>query len=152
MEFQLIPSVGLGIIFTTTLPSTLAPLEEKDVAVATAMYSFIRSFGLVWGVTMAGIVFNGQVNVFLNLVSNDRLRNLLRNGAAYAFAASKGGLHTIKDQDSLVQVIQVYVKALRVFWLVAMAVSLLGLICIPFEKCLELKQDHTTEYGLEEKS
>ncbi|PSN67348.1 MFS general substrate transporter [Corynespora cassiicola Philippines] len=146
--FQVIPSMGLAIILTITLPSTLAPLDEADVAVATAVYSFVRSFGLVWGVTMAGIVFNGQVNAYLGIVKDGKIRGLLKDGAAYAFAASGEGLKALKDPESLAQVMQVYVKALRVVWLVAMAVSLLGFICVPIERSLELKKDHTTEYGL----
>ncbi|KAK0658894.1 hypothetical protein QBC41DRAFT_331823 [Cercophora samala] len=63
--FQILASAGTALIFTATLPLTLAPVRGKKVAVATGTYSFVRSFGLVWGVTMASIVFNGQSNTRL---------------------------------------------------------------------------------------
>jgi MFS family permease len=72
--FQVIPSAGIAVIYTATLPSTLADLKEDDVAVATATYSFVRSFGFVWGITMSGIILNGQVNAHLGLVQDERLR------------------------------------------------------------------------------
>lgn len=148
--FQIIPSAGIAFIYTSTMPSTLAALKEEDVATATATYSFVRSFGLLWGVTMAGIIFNGQVDARLGLVQDEGLREALKNGAAYAFAAREGGLKGLGDGESVKQIIEVYVKALRVLWLVAMAVAILGLVCVPVERSLELKTTHTTDYGLEE--
>lgn len=147
--FQIIPSAGIAIIYTSTMPSTLAALKEEDVATATATYSFVRSFGLLWGVTIAGIVFNSQVNARLGIVQDEQLRAVLKNGAAYAFAASDSGLRNLTG-ESLRQIIDVYVKALRVLWLVAMAIGLLGLMCVPTERALELKRTHETDFGLEE--
>lgn len=147
--FQIIPSAGIAIIYTSTMPSTLVALKEEDVATATATYSFVRSFGLLWGVTIAGIVFNSQVNARLSIVQDEQLRAVLKNGAAYAFAASDSGLRNLTG-ESLRQIIDVYVKALRVLWLVAMAIGLLGLMCVPTERALELKRTHETDFGLEE--
>ncbi|KAF2184591.1 MFS general substrate transporter [Zopfia rhizophila CBS 207.26] len=136
--FHIIPSAGIALVYTAALPSTLAPLEEEDVAVATAAYSFIRSFGFVWGLTLAGIVFNGQVDACLGFVGDEGAE-----GGAEGESEGWGG--------SLRQAIEVYVRALRVAWLVAMAVALLGFVCVPLERWLELKKDHTTKYGLKEK-
>ncbi|KAF2873254.1 major facilitator superfamily domain-containing protein [Massariosphaeria phaeospora] len=149
--FQIFPSAGIALIYTATLPSTLAALEEKDVAVATATCSFLRTFGFSWGVAMAGIVFNAHVDARLGTVSDEGLREALRNGAAYAFAGNEGGLRDPKDPIAVKQVLGVYAKALRSVWLVAMAVALLGFVCVPVERSIELKRDHTTEYGLVEK-
>lgn len=147
--FQILPSAGIAMIYTSTMPSTLAALKEEDVATATATYSFVRSFGLLWGVTMAGIVFNGQVDARIGHVQDASLREALKNGAAYAFAAREGGLRGLGDEESLKQIVEVYVRALRVLWLVAMAVALLGFVCVPIERSLELKTAHVTDYGLE---
>ncbi|KAL5117411.1 hypothetical protein ACEQ8H_004727 [Pleosporales sp. CAS-2024a] len=150
--FQIIPSAGIAIIYTVTLPSTLAPLEEKDVATATATYSFVRSFGFVWGVTMGGIVFNGQVNAHLDWVKDASLRKLLQDGAAYAFAAGKEGLSSIKNSDGLLEVIQVYAKSLKIVWLVTMAVGLLALVLVPGEKAVELRKETNTDFGMKKEN
>ena len=148
--FQIVSSAGIALIYTATMPSTLAALKEADVAVATATYSFVRSLGFVWGVMMGGLVFNGQVNARLGLVKDENLREALRDGAAYAFASTEGGLKAIGNPQSLAQVITVYEKSLRIVWLVMMAVGLLGFICVPLESSIELKKEHTTDYGLME--
>lgn len=144
--FQILSSGGTGIIFTATLPSTLAPLREADVAVATATYSFVRSFGLVWGVTMASIVFNGLVNKNLASVGDPTIRAIMDDGAAYSYAS--GGLIPSLPSDTRKEVINLYVQALRAVWLVVAAISCLGFCCVFIEKQVELRKNHTTEFGL----
>jgi hypothetical protein len=149
--FQIIPSAGVALLFTTGLPCTLAPLDEADVAVATATYSFVRSFGFLWGVTIAGIVFNGQVDSFLYLIQDEGVRGLLRGGAAYASAASGEGWKGLTDEVVKGQVMEVYVKALRVVWLAMTAVALLGFMFVSVEKHVELRKSLVTDFGLEER-
>ncbi|TVY37081.1 MFS efflux transporter [Lachnellula subtilissima] len=114
--FQIIASAGIALIFTSTMPSTLAPLKEEDVAVATATYSFVRSLG---------------------------------DGGAYAFAAEGNGVRGLGDEETKGQVIEVYIRALRVVWLVMVAVALLGFVSVPVERHIELGKSHETEFGLE---
>lgn len=96
--FQVIASGGIGLIFTASLPSTLSALPESDVAVATGTYSFVRTFGLVWGVTIASTVFNGQVNSYLGSISDASLLVLLADGAAYSHE-SGGFVSTLSAVD-----------------------------------------------------
>jgi hypothetical protein len=151
--YQILVSGGTGMIFTATLPSTLAPLAESDVAVATGTYSFIRSFGLVWGATMASVVFNSQIDAHLGSITTTdgggdpaAIRAALADGKAYSYAS--GGFITSLPAVTRHQVVDVYVKALRVVWLIVTAVSCLGFICVFLEKHVELRKEHHTEYGL----
>ncbi|KAI1401791.1 major facilitator superfamily domain-containing protein [Hypoxylon fuscum] len=146
--FQVIASGGTGLVFTATLPSTLAALPESDVAVATGTYSFVRSLGLVWGATMASIAFNGQVNAHLNIVANPDVRRLLVDGGAYTYAGDQVRL----PEPTRSQVIEVYELALRTTWLVFSGVACLGFLVTFVEKHVELRKDHTTEFGLAKKS
>jgi hypothetical protein len=154
--YQILVSSGTGMIFTATLPSTLAPLSESDVAVATGTYSFIRSFGLVWGATMASVVFNSQIDAHLgSITATDgsdpaAVRAALSDGKAYSYAS--GGFIASLPAATRHQVVDVYVKALRVVWLTVAAVSCLGFICVSLEKHVELRKEHHTEYGLAEET
>jgi EmrB/QacA subfamily drug resistance transporter len=144
--YQIIVSGGVGIIFTATMPSTLAPLPESDIAVATGTYSFVRSFGLVWGVTIASIVFNNQ---FENHLSQDipaSIRHEFRDGAAYSLAS--GGFVESLDAATNASVIRTYVHALRIIWLVVTAVGCLGFVVVFAEKHVELRTNNDTEFGL----
>ena len=149
--FQIVASGGTAIIFTATLPSTLAPLPESDVAVATGTYSFVRSFGLVWGVTLASIVFNGNFNARLGEIGDEAVRRLLADGAAYAYAASghDGGIGLLPAQTRA-EVVGVYVQALRVVWYAVVGVAGLGFLVAFGEKHVELRKESSTEFGLVE--
>ncbi|KAI0535048.1 major facilitator superfamily domain-containing protein [Xylaria digitata] len=143
---QIIAAGGSGFIFTVTLPSTLAPLSDLDVAVATGTYSFVRSLGLVWGVTMSSIVFNNQVDAHLGTITNPSVRDLLADGAAYTFASGQGIEALPKTSRS--EVIYVYVQAMRVVWFVCVGVSSLGFLITFIEKHVELRRDNKTDFGL----
>ncbi|KAI1454003.1 major facilitator superfamily domain-containing protein [Annulohypoxylon moriforme] len=145
--FQIVASGGTGLVFTATLPSTLAALPESDVAVATGTYSFIRSLGLVWGATMAAIAFNGQVDAHLGIVTDPEIRQLLVYGGAYS---SAGNFTTLTDPVKD-QVIEVYELALRATWLVFAGVACLGFLVTFVEKHVPLRKDHSTEFGLAKK-
>lgn len=103
--FQIISSAGMALILTTTLSSTLARLPESDVAVATAIFSFTRSFEFVWGITLAGIVFNAH----LSLVQDANIRGHLSSGAAYAFV-STGQSRQLTDAITRSEVREVYLE------------------------------------------
>jgi hypothetical protein len=148
--FQIVPSAGIALIYTSTMPSTLATLKEEDVTMVTATYSFVRSFGLLWGITIAGIVFNGQVNAHLDLIGDESLREVLEDAAAYSFAAREGGLGGLHNQQRLREIVSVYVRALRVLWLVAMAIALIGFIRVPIERSLPLEKTHKMDFGMKE--
>lgn len=142
---------GMGradAIFTASLPSTLAELPKSDVAVATGSYSFVRSFGLVRGVTVASVAFNGQVNTNLQTVSDPAVRKLLQGGGAYTYAAEGSrGLATLsklaRGED-----LGVYDEALSAVWLICVGVSCLGFVVTFFERSIKLRKEQTTEFGL----
>ena len=50
--FQVIAAGGSGFVLNTLLPACQTPLEERDQAAATATWSFVRSFGNIWGVAI----------------------------------------------------------------------------------------------------
>ncbi|KAK9416523.1 putative Major Facilitator Superfamily protein [Seiridium unicorne] len=133
--FELISSAGLGITVSTMLPAIMSALAESDVASSTAAYSFIKTFGYVWRVTIASVIFNAAVNANLDLVSDPAVRDRLRDGRAYAFAievhGAPGSRHTI--------------------WWAGLGFSLLGLVLVFGERSHELRSELVTEYGLEER-
>lgn len=147
--FQIITALGLGLVMPSVLPAILAALPESDVAVATGAFSFVRSFGFTWGVTIPSIVFNAQVNKFSDRVTDVQTRADLANGAAYGFA-SEGSLRNL-PADTKSEVVSVYVDALRTVWQIAIAFSCLGFLCVFIEKHVELRKELDTEYGLKRK-
>ncbi|KAI0469702.1 major facilitator superfamily domain-containing protein [Xylariaceae sp. FL0804] len=131
--YQVIAFGGTGLIFTATLPSILAALPESDVAVATAIYSFVRSLGLVWGAIMAAITFNDPT-----------VRGALHDGGAYAHVNDIARL----PERTQNQAIEVYEQALHSTWLVFVGVVCIGFLITFAEKHVELRKDHATDFAL----
>lgn len=147
--FQLLAAIGLGFIMTTVLPSIQAALPESDVATATAMFAFLRSFGFVWGVTIPSIVFNQQVNRFLDSISDEEIRSVLANGGAYAYA-SQGSINALNVRLRL-EVRSVYSDALKTVWQIAVAFALLGFVAVFVAKDVKLRTSLETKFGLDDR-
>lgn len=80
---QIVDALGRAMILPTTLPAILASLPEKDVIAATGVYSFLRGFGYVWGITIPGIIFNNRFSQLSYQISDPTVREALGNGRAY---------------------------------------------------------------------
>lgn len=148
--FQLIGSAGLGITQSTLLPAIMAPLPESDVAASAAVYSFIRTFGFVWGVTMPSVIFNAMVNRNLHRISSGVLRDRLSDGAAYSFASQIHQFRQGLDHREWDGLLMIYTKSLNVIWWVSVGISLVALLGVVGEEDLELRNELETEYGIDD--
>ncbi|KAI6081505.1 MFS general substrate transporter [Hypoxylon rubiginosum] len=146
---QIVDALGKGLVLPTTLPAILASLPEKDVAAATGMYSFLRSFGYVWGITVPSIMFNNRFDQLSYQISDSQVRDSLAGGRAYQFA-SDPYIHTLEPHVQS-EVLDVYLQAIKVVWYGAMAFGATGLIAVAFEKRVALRTELETDYGLQEK-
>ncbi|RWA08692.1 hypothetical protein EKO27_g6424 [Xylaria grammica] len=145
--FQIIIALGLGCTFVTLLPAIQASLSESDVATATAMYSFLRSFGFIWGITIPSLILNALVSGRLGTVDDAGVRAQLANGGAYEFAAH-GSIQALPPAVQQ-QVVRLYTHAFRTTWLAALAFALLGFLLVFLEKHVELRSELDTEFGME---
>ncbi|KAI1144956.1 major facilitator superfamily domain-containing protein [Nemania diffusa] len=145
--FEVITAIGLGITVSTILPAILAALSESDVASASAVFAFVRSFGFSWGVTIASVIFNATIDKNLYMVSS-KFQNMLRDGRAYSFASQGQRLGKVVDADEWSKVVGVYITSLRAVWWFALGVSAVSLLLVSFEKGLALSTELKTEYGL----
>ena len=144
--FQILAAIGIGFPLTTQLPAIQAVLPESDTAVSTSTYSFIRSFGFVWGATIPSIVFNSRINAVLDRIDESTVRNALADGGAYGYVNNVKAL----SGQTLEQTLDVYASAIRVVWLVGMAFSLVGFLFVFVEKHVEMRVTLDTEFGLEQ--
>jgi MFS family permease len=150
--FQLISSAGSGMILSVLLPAIMAGLQESDVASASASYSFIRTFGYIWGVTIASTIFNTSFNNNLSLISSPYLIKQLENGGAYSLASQLHQLHTTLDAGVRSEVEQVYLISLKTIWWVGLGFSLVGFFLVGAEKGLQLRTELDADYGIEDKT
>ena len=145
--FQIIMAAGGGIIAASTLPAILAGLPESDVATASGAFSFLRSFGHVWGVVLPSIVLNGQFVKHAHRIGDAAVQSQLSSGAAYSYAS--GGFIKSLPAELKLKVLSVYVDSLETVWQGMLAFALFGFLCVFLEKQIELRKELDTEYGIE---
>ncbi|KAF2689724.1 MFS general substrate transporter [Lentithecium fluviatile CBS 122367] len=144
---QIIDAAGRAMILPTTLPAVLAPLAEKDVAAATGVYSFLRSFGYVWGITIPSIIFNNRFDAHSARITDSAVRNAMLGGKAYQLAT--GPFVRSLSPAAQSEVIGVYLSALKSVWYGAMGFGVSGLIAVLVEKHVPLRTELDTDYGLD---
>jgi EmrB/QacA subfamily drug resistance transporter len=146
--FQLIFGAGAGIVFTSTLPAILASLPASEVATATATWTFMRSFGSIWGTAIPSAIFNVRMNGMVYRVP-ESFRSFLVDGKAYEHASSPLLQALPSGQKEVV--IGIYAAALRTVWQASIAFAAIGIPLALFVKSLKLTSELDTEFGMEQK-
>ncbi|KAF2868540.1 major facilitator superfamily domain-containing protein [Massariosphaeria phaeospora] len=148
--FQVLESFGAGFGMGALLPALLAPLTDKDTALATATFAFMRSFGVMWGVAVAGAVYTSRAAQLAGLgaISDTAVAAQFMAGGAYG-AAEVGFLDSLPAQTRA-QVISVQSNALQRSWQVAIAFGAVGLIAAAVIKQIPLRKENSTDFGMVE--
>ncbi|KAI9766171.1 MAG: hypothetical protein M1840_006738 [Geoglossum simile] len=148
--FQMVAAAGSGIMLGVLLPAIQAALPESDVAIATGTFAFIRSFGIVWAVTVPATIFNNKfARLARTQITDENIRAVLSGGKAYEHATKE----FVNSLQGLVrtQVVSVYSDSLKLIWQVALCVAGLGFLIAFFEEELEMRTELNTDFGVEEK-
>ncbi|KAH8178391.1 major facilitator superfamily protein [Sarocladium implicatum] len=146
---QAVPALGSGLAIPTLLPAFQASCEEMDQAAATGTWSFIRSFGYVWGVSIAAAIFNSYSQEYAHIIGDATVREILSSGDAYASATKK--FVTQFPEPVRSQIVSVFHKALRQVFLFSMIFAGLAFVLVWFEKDVPMRKELETEFGLEDK-
>lgn len=144
--FQAIEAIGQALLIPSILPAIQASLDESEVASSVGLYSFLRSFGWVWGITIPSIIFNNRWDQLDLKISDEQVRAALSNGQAYHFA----GVPSAWPDNTLREVVGVYSDTLRTLWYAAIAIAGIGFLAVFGERSLALRENLDTEFGLEE--
>jgi len=146
---QVVPAIGAGMVLDTLLPAFQAGVEEVDSASAAASWSFIRSFGNIWGVAIPGAILNKYCNQYAaELVSDLTARSFLQSGDAYSSATRV--FVTSFPEPIRSQVIDVFSRSLRNVFLIGFAFPALSFVLSFLEREIKLRTELDTEFGLED--
>lgn len=146
--FQMIAAGGSGFVLNTLLPACQAGLQESDQAAATATWSFIRSFGSIWGVAIPAAIFNNRFDRLSHMIGDPSVRQMLSNGHAYQYASKQFIQSFGKETED--QLVEVYARSLKLVWQLAVALSAISFLLVFLEKQIKLRTELDTEYGLED--
>lgn len=150
--FQILFGVGAGFIFASSLPAMLAALPEGEVARATATWTFIRTFGSVWGAAIPSAVFNSHMNKLAASIPDAATRELLVNGRAYEHA-TVAFIRSYDGSPLKMDIMRVYVDSLRLIWYVALSFAGIGFLLAFLIKGLPLRDELIANiFGMTEKN
>ncbi|RYP57163.1 hypothetical protein DL770_010741 [Monosporascus sp. CRB-9-2] len=150
--FQIIESIGAGLAIPILLPALLAPLTDKDTALATGTWAFMRSFGVTWGVAIPGAIFSNRGAQLAGsgaISSNATVAAEFMAGGAYQDATASF-LDSL-SAETQAQVVTVQNSALQRSWEVAIAFGAVGFIAATMLKEVPLRKELDSEFGMTEK-
>lgn len=148
--YQLFGALGTGITLPVLLPAVQASLKEEDTALSTSTWSFIRTFGFVWGATIATAVFNNHFEELRSSITDSVISDGLAGGRAYE-RATKTFIDTLTNPVTKSQVLNVYVAALNRVWYVSLAFAAVGFVLVILQKEVPLRKELDTKFSIEEK-
>ena len=145
---NLVPGIGLGILFPALQFQLQAASTNEDMAFTVAMFTFFRSFGQALGVAIGGVIFQNEMVAKLKKYPH------------YAAQASE----LAKDAAALVQMIRqtpagtdkldlqtAYTDSLRTVYIFICALAAVALVTTFFIKAYDINVALETQQGLIEK-
>lgn len=146
---QVLQTAGAGFLATALLPAVQADLSDKDNAASTGTWSYIRSYGAIWGITIPVSIFNNQFDKHLDVISDPAVRSVLAGGNAFAHG-SREFLGLLPESVRL-EVISVFLRSLRMTWIVGAVICAVTCVVVLAEKELTLRTQLDSEYGFDER-
>ena len=133
---NLVPGIGLGLLFSSMSMAIMAATTQKDVAFAASMYVFMRSLGQGIGIAVGGVIFQSQLIVKLLAYPT-----LAANATQLAQDAS-GLVQTIKampiDLPERNMIVEAYADSLKVVWAVMAGLAALAAVASAWTQGLSL--------------
>jgi hypothetical protein len=147
---QVVSATGGGLVLNTLLPGVQAQLDESHQAAVTSAWSFMRSFGSIWGVAIPAAVFNNRFSSLLSERVTDPQVRAFFDGGNNAYEHAYADFIWKFSPESRDQIVSVYSSALQLMWQISIAFSGVNFLITIFERQVPLRNELETEYGLEE--
>ncbi|KAI6249264.1 MFS transporter [Erysiphe necator] len=144
VSLNIIPGVGMGMLFTSMALAIPAACNPIDMAHAVSVYTFFRVFGNCVGVAISGAVFQNQIKH--NLLAYPLLASLAEKYSEDA-AALVEIIKVMENSPIKDQIIQAYADSLKTVWITMSAVSGLALFSNFWVKAYTLQKSLVTEQG-----
>ncbi|KAF2165341.1 hypothetical protein M409DRAFT_55755 [Zasmidium cellare ATCC 36951] len=146
--FQLIFGAGAGLPIGVLLPVAQGALHEELTAVATGTWAVLRSFGTLWGITIATVAFNSRFSDYDRNIANSTVREKLSHGRAYEYG-TRAFINSLADDPALQnQVIRAYSDSIRLTWEVATGLAGLAFLVVFAQRRIQLRTELDTEFGM----
>ena len=147
---NLVPSLGMGLLFSCMNLATQASATETHAGFAAATYIFMRSMGQSIGVAIGGVIFQSQLIEHLQ-----DYPEIARNATTLAKDAS-GLVQVIKKMaegsTEKIALVDAYTDALKVVWAAMAGLAFTALLLSFATKGLSLNAKMETQQALKQNS
>ena len=149
IAFSFLVGIGSGIIVSTTLPTVLVELTDKENAAATGSWAFLRGLGSLLGVAVPNAAFNAQFSTMIGGIGEPNARDALSGGQAYQHASA-----TFVEKFGPVveqQIVSAYSSSFRVEWVMFLGLAVVGIVTSMMERQVKLRKDLDSDFGLKQR-
>lgn len=143
---NLVPGIGLGMLYNSLAFGTQVAVSPKNVGLAAAMYTFLRSFGQAIGVAIGGAIFQNQFRIKLAEIPSfaSNATQLARDASSLVQI-----IKTIpEDSTERNQIVKAYADSLKVLWAVMAGLAFAALVLSAWTEGLTLDVPQASEHGL----
>lgn len=129
---EIVVAMGVGAVFQAPLVAYQANVEPADIAVATALFGFVRSLSTSISVVVGGVVFQNSIREHSSQLSS------MLGDVAQNFTASNAASNVLTvqllpaSQQAVVK--DAFVSSLREMWKMYTGIGGLGLLAVLFVK------------------
>lgn len=147
--FQIVAGVGVGLVFQPPLIAIQSLVAQEDVAAATALLGFFRSFSTAVSVVIGGVIFQNQMQAHYKELLLVLPGDIARNFSGHAAAANVKTIATLTGVEKMA-VQKSYAESLSTMWILYSSIAGLGLVLSVFITKQNLTTEHVeTRTGLE---
>lgn len=134
VAIEVIAAIGIGAVFQAPLIAYQAAVDTADMAIATALFGFMRSLSTSISVVVGGVVFQNTIRDY-----SDKLSAVLGNTSLaddFSAANATSSVLIVHTLDSIQQdaVKDAYVAGLREMWKMYAGIAGCGLVAAIFMK------------------
>ncbi|KAK4161769.1 MFS general substrate transporter [Cladorrhinum sp. PSN259] len=146
--YQCVAAFGSGFVLNTLLPAVQAQLDESDQAATTAAWSFMRSFGSIWGVAIPAAIFANRFSAVAETAITDAAVRAEFSKGNYAYERATAAYIRSFPPETQKELIHTYSQALKLVWQISIVFSGLSFLIVFFEREIKLRKGLETEFGL----
>ncbi|TGJ83587.1 hypothetical protein E0Z10_g5158 [Xylaria hypoxylon] len=142
---NIIPGLGIGLLYNSLAYATISAAEEKDAAYAASMYIFSRALGQSIGVAAGGAILQSQLEI--KLQDYAELRDQASSLASMA-TSLVGYVKTLpNDSPERAMIVEAYSRSLGVIWATTSGLALFALLASLFTEPININKPLETEQG-----
>lgn len=148
VAIEVIAAMGIGAVFQAPLIAYQAAVDTADMAIATALFGFVRSLSTSVSVVIGGVVFQNTIQDY-----SDKLSAVLGNASLagdFSAANATSSVLVVHTLDSLQQdaVKEMYVAGLREMWKMYAGIAGCGLVAALLMKKHTLAEPESEERSI----